>query len=75
MKPNDKNWEKRMEEIIKKKIRKVMKKKGLLDLIDAVIEPPFTKKILEYPNLKKLKPSVIDPYNGTKDLINHVETF
>lgn len=54
--PNDENWEKRMEEIIGKKIRKVaMKEKGLLNPNDVVIEPPFTKEIIEYLILGTLK--------------------
>lgn len=52
-----------------------MKEKGLLDSNDAVIKPLFTKKILEYPNLRKLKPLSIDHYDDTKDPIDHVQTF
>lgn len=70
--PNDENWEKGMKEIKEKKIRKAIKEKVLFDPNDMVIELPFTKKILKYPNSKKLKPPAIDPCNGTKDFINHV---
>lgn len=71
----DKNWEKRMEEIIKRKISKVMKEKGLFGPNDVVIEPPITKEILEYPNPEKLKPSSIDSYDDTRDLVDHIQTF
>lgn len=49
---------------MKKKIWKAMKEKGLFDPIDAVIEPLFTKEVLEYPNLRKLKPSAIGTYKA-----------
>lgn len=49
-----------------------MKEKDLLDPNDVVIEPLFTKEILEYLNPGKLKSLSINPYDGTKDPINHV---
>lgn len=64
-----------MEEILKKKTRKIMKKKRLLDPIKVVIDPRFTKEILEYPNSRKLKPSINDPYDETKGPIDHIQTF
>lgn len=51
------------------------KKKNLLNPNDMVIEPLFTKKILEYPTLGKFKPLSIDSYDNTKDTIDHVQTF
>lgn len=69
---NDECWEKRMEEIIKRKIRKLMRKKVLFDSNGAIIKPPFTKEKLEYPKLRKLKLPSIDPYDGTKYPIDHV---
>lgn len=66
---------KRIEEIREKKIRKTMKKKGLFNPKDTIIEPSSNKEKLEYLNLRKLKPLAIDLYNGTKGLIDHVQTF
>lgn len=73
--PNDKDWEKMLEEIMEKKIKKSIKKKSLLNLNDVVIEFPFTKEILEHLNLGKLNPPSIDPYDGIKDPIDYVQTF
>lgn len=72
---NDEDWAKRMEKIMEKKIKKVMKEKRLQDPIDLMIKPPFTKKILEYMNSEKLKPPAINLYNGTNDLNDHIQTF
>lgn len=60
---------------MEKKIRNYIREKGLLDLMDVVINPPFTKEIMIYSNSEKLKPPSIDPYNGTKDPINYIHTF
>lgn len=51
-----------------------MKKQGLLDPADAIIEPLFIKQILEYLNPRKLKPLAIDIYiyDETKDSIDDV---
>lgn len=57
---------KRIKKIMKQNIMKAMKEKGLLNPIDAVIKPSFTKEILKYLDPGKLKPLAIDPYNGTK---------
>lgn len=57
-----------MEEIIKKKIRKTIKEKRLLDLADVMIDLLSNKEI----NPVKLKPPTIDPYNGAKDPIKNV---
>lgn len=75
MNPNDEDWEKKMKEIIERKIKKSIKEKDLLAPNEVVIKPPFTKETLECPNPGKLKPSSIDPYDGTKDPIDHVQTF
>lgn len=75
MDPNYKDLNKKIEEIIEKKIMKTIKEKELLGLIEVVTEPPFTKELLEYPNLGKLKPPAIDSFDGTKDPIDHVHTF
>lgn len=64
----DKIWEKRLEKIIEKKIRSCMKKKGLMDSTNVVIDPPLTKKTMAYPNINKLKPPPIDLHDRTKDL-------
>lgn len=53
------------------KDKKYMRKKGLLDPTDVVIDPPFTKRIMAYPNSSKLKSLPIDPYDGTKESIDH----
>lgn len=42
----DRNWERKLGKIIKKKIKSCMKEKGLLDSTDAAIDPPFTKEIM-----------------------------
>lgn len=52
-----------------------MKEKRLLDPIDAVIEFLFTKEILGILESEDLKSPAINPYNYTKDLIDHVQTF
>lgn len=52
-----------------------MKERGLLDSAHVVMEPPFIKEIIEYPNASKLKPSSIDPYDGNKDPIKHMQMF
>lgn len=33
-----------------------MREKGLLDLMDVVIDPSFIKQVMEYPNSGKLNP-------------------
>lgn len=33
-----------------------MREKGLLDPTDVIINPPFIKEVMEYPNSGKLKP-------------------
>lgn len=65
---------KKLERVIKKKIRSYIKEKGLLDSINVVMDPPFTEKIMVYLNTKKLKPLPIDSNDGTNDLVNHVQT-
>lgn len=60
---------------MEKKIRSCIREKGLLDLMDVVIDPLFIKEIIAYPNIGKLKPPPIDPYDGTKDHIDHVQKF
>lgn len=52
-----------------------MREKGLLDSTDMVMDPLFTKAIMVYPNTGKLKPLPKDSYDGTKDPIDHVQTF
>lgn len=52
-----------------------MREKYLLNPNDVVIEPFFIKEMLEYPNLEKLKPLRIGPYDSTKDPIDYVQTF
>lgn len=60
---------------MKKKLHSCIREMGLLDRTNVVINLSFTKGIIEYPNKEKLKPLPIDPYNGTKDPINHVQIF
>lgn len=48
--PVDIDWEKKLEKIIKKKIKSCIREKGPMDSIDVVIELIFTKKIMVYPN-------------------------
>lgn len=52
-----------------------MREKDLLDATNVFINPSFTKKVMEYPNSKKLKPLSIDPYDRTKDHVDHIQTF
>lgn len=52
-----------------------MGEKNLLDLIDVVIDPPFIKEVMVYPNNGKLKPLPIGLYEKIKDLIDHVQMF
>lgn len=52
-----------------------MRKKGLLDLMDVVIDRPFIKKVIEYHNSNKLKLPPINLYDGIKDLINSIQAF
>lgn len=56
----------------KKKNRSYTLKKGLLDPTDVVINPQFTKEVMEYPYSSKLKPPSIDPYDKTKDPVDHI---
>lgn len=44
---------------MKKKIHSYMREKGLLDPMDVMIDCPFTKEILDYPNIKKHKPQTL----------------
>lgn len=52
-----------------------IREKGLLDPMDIVIEPPFINEVMEQPKNDKLKPPLINPYDGTKDLEDYVQTF
>lgn len=54
---------------MEKKIRNCMKKKGLLNPTDIVIDPPFIKEVMEYPNSGKCKSSPIDPYAKPRTLL------
>lgn len=60
---------------MERKIHCVMRDKGLLDPINVMINLSFTKKILEYPNSRKHKPLIINPYDGIKNPIGHIQTF
>lgn len=61
---------------MEKKIHTFVIEKGLLDPIDVVIDPLFTKKVMEFPNIRKLKPlPPIDLYDDIKDLRGHIQTF
>lgn len=46
-----------------------------MDSFDIVMEPLFTEEIMSYLNSRKLKPSPINPYNRTKDPVDHIWTF
>lgn len=48
----DENWEKGLEQIIKKKIYSYIREKGLLDPTYVVIDPPFHNGSYK-PNCKK----------------------
>lgn len=73
--PDDKNWEKKLQQIIENKIKSCMRENGLLDPMVVIIDLPFTKKVMEYLNSGKLKRLPIDSYDDAKDLINHVHAF
>lgn len=57
---------------MEKKIKNYMRRKGLLDPTNVVINPHFTKEIMKYPKSEKLKPPPINPYDGTKDPIDYI---
>lgn len=65
----------KLEGIMERKIRSCIRKEGLANSFDIIMEPPLTKEIMVYPNNGKLKPLPINPYNGTKDPVDHVQTF
>lgn len=52
-----------------------MKEKGLLYPTDAMIDPSFTKEILEHPSIEQFKLSAIHMYDGTRDPIDHMWAF
>lgn len=52
-----------------------MRKKGLLDSTNIIINPPFTNEVITYPNSGKLEPLPINSYDGTKDPTDHIQTF
>lgn len=52
-----------------------MREKSLLDPTNVIIDPPFTKEVMECPNNGKLKCSPIDLYDKTKDPVDHVQIF
>lgn len=52
-----------------------MRKRRLVDSFDVVMEASFIEKIMTYLNSGKLKPPPIDLYNGTKDLVDDMQTF
>lgn len=52
-----------------------MKERGMLDFADMVMELPLTEEIVEYPNAGKLKPPPINPYDETKDPVDHMQIF
>lgn len=56
----DKDSEKKLKNIMKKKIKSCMREKGLLDSTDVIMDPLFTKEIMAYPNTGKFKPLSID---------------
>lgn len=49
-----------------------MREKGLLNPADIIVDSLFTKEVMVYPNSGKLKPLPINPYDGTKDPLDHV---
>lgn len=58
-----------------KKIYNAIREKGLLDQANVVIDSYLTIQALEYFNNGKLKPLAIDPYDDSKDPIDHVQIF
>lgn len=70
--PEEEDWEKKLKKIMDRDIKSYMKEKDLLDSANIVMEPLFIEKIMAYPNIGKLKPPLIDPYDRTKDLVDHV---
>lgn len=60
---------------MERNMRSCTREKGLIDLTDVVIEPPFAKEIIACPNSKKLKPLPVELYDETKDSVDHVQTF
>lgn len=73
--PEDDDWENKLENIMDRKIRSSMRERGLLDSADMVMKSPSTKEIMAYPNIDKLKPPPINPYDGTKDPMDYMQMF
>lgn len=43
--------------------------------MDYEARPPLSPRILDEPILSQFKMSQLDPYNGTLDLLDHLESY
>lgn len=66
------DWKKKLEKIMEKKTMSYLRERGILAFMNVVIDLPFTKEIMMYPNTSKLKPPPINLYDSTKDYMDHV---
>lgn len=57
---------------MERKIQSCIKERGLVDSSNVIMEPPFFKEIMTYPNSRKLKPLSIDPYDRTKGPVDYM---
>lgn len=64
--PKDKDWEKKLEGIIEKKIRSCMKKKSLLDLNDIVIDSHSFRRLWHIPTAVNLRPHPLTNATGVR---------
>lgn len=57
------------------KIQLAIKEKSVINRIDLMANPLFTLIKMDYQRTIKFKPPIINPYDGTKYLINYVQSF
>lgn len=58
-----------------KKIKLAIKDKNTTNGLDLSTKPLFTVAIMDYERLFRFKPPNLNPYDDTKDLVNHVQSF
>lgn len=59
-------------EMVDRKIQMMIKEKNATSGLDLSARPPFTLAIMNYEHLTKFRPPNLDPYDETKDHVNHV---
>lgn len=65
------NWE----YMLDRKIQLAICKRSDFDDLHFIAKPLFTARIINYKRPTKFRPPTLDPYNGTKDALNHVQSF